>query len=106
MKKVVVMTPPDARHGFALTGVRQLTLGPGQLLDQLRVQAADPTVGLVVVDERLAAGGMQASLREMERRSPGVIVLLPAPEAGPPLEEDYVLRLIRRAIGYQVRLGA
>jgi hypothetical protein len=49
---------------------------------------------------------MQASLREMERRSPGVIVLLPAPEAGPPLEEDYVLRLIRRAIGYQVRLGA
>ena len=40
------------------------------------------------------------------RWSPGMVVLLPAPAAGAPLEEDYVLRLIRRAIGYQVRLGA
>ncbi len=106
MKKVLVMTPPDARNGFALTGVRQSTILPQQLLAELRVVLADPAVGLVVVDERLAGGGTQAQLRELEQRSPGVVVLLPAPEAGPPLEEDYVLRLIRRAIGYQVRLGA
>jgi len=106
VKKVVVMTPTDARHGFALTGVRQLTLVPDRLLAELRVLLVDPTVGLVMVDERLATGATQASLREMERRSPGVIVVLPAPAAGPPVEEDYVLRLTRRAIGYQVRLGA
>lgn len=106
MKQVLVMTPPDARHGFALTGVRQSTILPGQLLAELRVALADPAVGLVVVDERLAGGGSQVQLRQLEQRSPGVVVLLPAPEAGPPLEEDYVLRLIRRAIGYQVRLGA
>ena len=106
MKHVVVMTPPDARHGFTLTGVRQHTLVPSQLLAELRALLDDPTVGLVVVVERLAAGQVQASLREMERRSPGMFVMLPAPEAGARLEEDYVLRLIRRAIGYQVRLGA
>jgi V/A-type H+-transporting ATPase subunit F len=106
VKHVVVMTPPDARHGFMLTGVRQRTLVPSQLLAELRVLLDDPTVGLVVVDERLAAGQVQASLREMERRSPGMFVMLPAPEAGARLEEDYVLRLIRRAIGYQVRLDA
>ena len=106
MKQVVVMTPPDARHGFALTGVRQRTLVPSQLLAELHALLDDPSVGLVVVDERLAAGQVQASLREMERRSPGMFVMLPAPEGGARLEEDYVLRLIRRAIGYQVRLGA
>ena len=106
MKQVVVMTPPDARHGFALTGVRQRTLLPEQLPADLEALLDDPRVGLVVVDERLAAGAMQASLRDMERRWPGVVVMLPAPREGARVEEDYVLRLIRRALGYQVRLGA
>jgi V/A-type H+-transporting ATPase subunit F len=106
VKHVVVMTPPDARHGFALTGVRQRTLVASQLPAALRELLDDPSVGLIVVDERLATGQVQASLRETERRSPGLCVLLPAPEAGARLEEDYVLRLVRRAIGYQVRLGA
>lgn len=105
MKHVVVMTPPDARCGFALTGVRQRTLVPSQLLADLPELLGDADVGLIILDERLASGATQAALREMERRSPGLVVLLPAPEAGARLEEDYVLRLIRRAIGYQVRLG-
>jgi vacuolar-type H+-ATPase subunit F/Vma7 len=106
MKQVVVMTPPDARHGFALTGVRQRTLLPEQLPADLKALLDDPRVGLVVVDERLAAGAMQATLREMERHWPGVVVMLPAPREGARVEEDYVLRLIRRALGYQVRLGS
>ena len=106
MRQVVVMTPPDARHGFALTGVRQRALLPEQLPTELKALLDDPGVGLVVVDERLATGAMQASLREMERRWPGLVVMLPAPRVGTRVEEDYVLRLIRRALGYQVRLGA
>jgi V/A-type H+-transporting ATPase subunit F len=106
VKHVLVMTPPDARHGFALTGVQQRTLVASQLLAELRALLKDPSVGLVIVDERLASAQSQATLREMERRSPGLFVLLPAPEGGARLEEDYVLRLVRRAIGYQVRLGA
>lgn len=106
MKQVAVMTPPDARHGFALTGVRQRTLLPEQLPPELQSLLDDPGVGLVVVDERLATGAMQASLREMERRWPGLVVMLPAPREGARVGEDYVLRLIRRALGYQVRLGA
>jgi V/A-type H+-transporting ATPase subunit F len=100
------MTPPDARHGFALTGVRQTTLLPEQLRPELRALLDDARVGLVVVDERLAAGAMQGSLRDMERHWPGLVVMLPAPREGARVEEDYVLRLIRRALGYQVRLGA
>lgn len=106
MKKIVVVTPPDARHGFALTGVRQLTLASGQLQGALRDLLADTVVGLVIVDERLASAAEQAQLRDLERHWPGMVVILPAPAAEARLEEDYVLRLIRRAIGYQVRLGA
>lgn len=106
MKKVVVLTPADARHGFALSGVLQRTLVAAQLPAQLHELIADPVLGLIIVDERLVAGATQAQLRDLERRWPGLIVILPAPEAVARLEEDYVLRLIRRAIGYQVRLGA
>ena len=106
MKHVLVITPADARHGFALAGVRQLTPAPERLEAELRDALADPAFGLVVLDERLATGGVQVQLRSAERRAPAVVVMLPAPAARARPEEDYVLRLIRRAIGYQVRLGA
>lgn len=105
MKRVVVLTPPDARCGFALAGVEQRTLVPSQLMSELRKLFEDREVGLVVVDDRLASAVPQPALRELERRSGGLLVLLPAPEPGAEFEEDPVLRLIRRAIGYQVRLG-
>ena len=106
MKSVVVVTPEDARHGFALTGVQQLVPAPAQVRARVRALLSDPGVGVVVLDERLATGELQTQLRELERRWPGLVVVLPAPEAAARLEEDYVLRLIRRAIGYQVRLGS
>ena len=106
MKKVVVIAPPDAEHGFALAGVGQRSAPPGTALAALRELAGDPLVGVIVVDERLATGAVPAQIRELERRWPGLVVVLPAPEKAALVEEDYVLRLIRRAIGYQVRLGA
>ncbi len=106
MKKVIVVTPTDARHGFALTGVSQLTAGPDELPSVLRDLARDPQTGVVIVDERLAVGTVPEQIRQLERRWPGLIVILPAPErAAQRTEEDYVLQLIRRAIGYQVRLN-
>jgi len=99
------MTPPDAHPGFALAGVQQRSPAPPELLAQLHELLTDPAVGLVVVDERLADAATQASLRDIERQSPGLVVMLPAPLAAAGPEEDYVQRLIRRALGYQVRLG-
>lgn len=106
MKKVVVITPPDARHGFALTGVRQVTSSEGELPGILADLVRDPLTGVIVVDERLTVGAVRQQIRALERRWPGLVVVLPAPErAGRVAEEDYVLQLIRRAIGYQVRLN-
>jgi V/A-type H+-transporting ATPase subunit F len=107
VKKVVVITPPDARHGFALTGVSQVTTGAVEVPSLLRDLARDPQTGVVIVDERLAIGNVPEQARQLERRWPGLVIVLPGPErAARPAEEDYVLQLIRRAIGYQVRLNA
>ena len=105
MKRIVVIAPADARHGFALAGVRQLTSAPADLDATLQELMRDPATGVVIVDERLVAGPAQQRLRQLERRWTGLVVVLPAPGEAVRIEEDYALRLIRRAIGYQVRLS-
>lgn len=104
MKRIVFITPPDARYGFSLAGVRQLAVGRETLQKVLLEMVGDLGIGVVVVDERLVERPAQERLRQMERRWPGLIIVLPAPEPAARAEEDYALRLIRRAIGYQVRL--
>lgn len=104
MKKIVFITPVDARYGFSLTGVRQLVLVSEELEQRLLKLVDDPEIGVVVVDDRLTRGLSPERLRAIERRWPGVIIVLPAPAKVALAEEDYALRLIRRAIGYQVRL--
>lgn len=105
MRTIVVVTPADARLGFALGGVHQVTSDPAGLDTCLRGLMADPDTGVVVVDERLVPGPAQQRLRELERRWTGLFVVLPGPGKAAPATEDYALRLIRRAIGYQVRLS-
>ena len=104
MKKIVTVTPPDAAHGFALAGVIQLVRTPQELEATLLELMGDPATGVIIIDERLVAGPAQRRIEDIERRWPGLLVVLPAPGKPQRPEEDYALRLIRRAIGYQVRL--
>lgn len=104
MKKIVFITHKDARYGFSICGAAQYAIAPGDTEPTLKMVMADPENGVAVIDERLMEGISEERFREMERRWRGVIVLLPAPEGGAG-EEDYAMRLIRRAIGYHVRLN-
>jgi vacuolar-type H+-ATPase subunit F/Vma7 len=105
MRDLVFLTPADARHGFTLAGARQLVVSAEEAEETLRQALADPDTKVAVIDERLLAGIAEDRFQEMERRWFGVLIVLPAPEkAGEELAEDYALRLIRRAIGYHVRL--
>lgn len=105
MKNIIVITPPDATHGFALAGVRQRVVDADAASAVLRDLSRDPATGVLVVDERLVTRPLREQIRVLERRWPGLAVVLPAPERVQVTEEDYVLQLIRRAIGYQVRLS-
>jgi len=105
MKSIVVLTSEDARYGFSLSGAIQFVVAPEDAELLLRKVMEDPDTGVVAIDERLLAGISEERFREMERRWYGILIVLPAPEkAGAEGAEDYALRLIKRAIGYHVRL--
>jgi V/A-type H+-transporting ATPase subunit F len=104
VKRIVFITPPDARYGFSLTGVRQVIAAPEAMETTLTELVNDTRIGVIVIDERLSREMTPESLQQVERRWRGLIVVLPAPEEAVLAEEDYAMQLIRRAIGYQVRL--
>ena len=105
MKKIVAATPEDTGRGFGLAGIRHLVPHAGEMRDVMALIAADQSIGLFIVDERLIDGALQRRLDDVDRQWPGLVVILPAPAVAEHPEEDYALRLIRRAIGYQVRLN-
>ncbi len=105
MKRIVFLTPPDARHGFRLAGVHQRVVEARRLEQVLDELMRDPRIGVIVVDERVIDPSADARIASLERRWSGLLVVLPAPEPRAEAAEDYAMRLIRRAIGYQVRLN-
>ena len=105
MKKIIFMTPDDARPGFQLAGIDHRIIGADDAGDALQKATADPDTGLIVLDERLLAGLGEDRVRDVEKDWAGIVLVLPSPEKLPPEKEDYAARLIRRAIGYHVRLN-
>ena len=106
MKTMVFLTPADAGFGFTLGGVRQLVTTREALPEHVLALAADQTIGVIAVDERLLDRPLiDERLRAAQRRWPGLVVVLPAPAAVAVPEDDYALRLIRQAIGYHVRVN-
>lgn len=105
MKRIVFITSRDAEYGFSLTGVTQYAIDAEDAEVTLKSVMAEPDTVVVVIDERLLKGINEERLREMEERWYGILLILPAPERIGEEAEDYAIRLIRRAIGYHVRLN-
>lgn len=104
MSEVVFITPEDARYGFSLAGTVQLTVDAEHAEELLRQTTADEDIGVVVIDERLVEAIDEKYYRQLEEHWRGLLVTLPAPERGAAGAEDSLQRLIRRALGYHVRL--
>ena len=104
MKTIAFITPGDARHGFSLAGVTQFIVAPDEAEAIVKQAMADPDCGVVIIDERLLAGIGEERFREMEARWFGLLIVLPSPEKAGEEGEDYAERLIRRVIGYHVKL--
>ncbi|MGE4579466.1 MAG: V-type ATP synthase subunit F [Desulfuromonadales bacterium] len=103
MKRVVVLTPQDARYGFALAGVEQRLAAPTEAEELLREALSEPDAGVVMIDERLLSEIEPERLRELESRWFGVLLILPAPQQAE--AENYLQRLLARVLGYQVRIS-
>jgi len=104
LKKIEFITPGDAEFGFGLAGMSQRVArreGAEELLEKIM---AEPDTGLVIIDERLTGDIDDERMRKIEDRWRGILLVLPSPVKPPAEIEDYAARLIRKAIGYHVRL--
>jgi vacuolar-type H+-ATPase subunit F/Vma7 len=104
MKTISFITPPDASYGFSLSGVPQQTVKTGDAEAALKMTMTETDTGLIIIDERLLQGMPEERLRELEQGWKGILLVLPSPVRPPAEVEDYAARLIRRAIGYHVRV--
>ncbi len=103
MREIVFLTGSESRYGFALCGIRQEIAGRDEAEVRLRQLVAEKDVGVLVIDERLATSIPQARFDEIEEGWHGLLVTLPTPNAEAE-EEDRWQALLRRALGYHVRL--
>lgn len=107
-REVRIIAAPDAARGFELAGLTTAIATDGDtaralLEDFLRQQ----DVGVVLVDDRFYAALPDELRAELARRPLPLVVPFPRPRWGEALEaaEAYVVELLRRAIGYRVKLA-
>ena len=104
MKKIAFITPPEVEYAFELTGVRQYVSREEEAEITLLNTLKESETGLIVIDERLLRGLTEERLKEIEKSWGGIILVLPSPERPEVEVEDFAARLIKRAIGYHVKL--
>jgi vacuolar-type H+-ATPase subunit F/Vma7 len=93
--------------GFRLAGVEVEEVAPGEEEAALRAFRQRPGVGVVAIEEQvLAAAESPAHRRRREGRLPVVVPFtLPRRWAEPGRGRDLVAAIVRRAVGYHVKLG-
>jgi len=103
---VRVVCRPAVAPGFALAGLQADSLGPDESFETLFAGFAhQPEVGVVLLQEEIYDGLPEEVRGRLDRSAHPVVVPFPGPawEALAPAEER-VIELLRRAIGYRVRL--
>ena len=103
---VRVICRPAVAPGFGLAGLQADTLGPEDSLETLFAgMAGHPDIGVLLLQEEIYDGLPEDVRGRLDRSAHPVVVPFPGPawEALAPAEER-VIELLRRAIGYRVRL--
>ena len=108
MSRVLAILSEDLGTGFALAGVEVVkTRDLGGAREALRTAMGGGTYGLIVVEEELLRSLPQERRDEINAAAVPLVIAIPGEmlwreEAGP--ADDYVARLIRRAVGYQLNI--
>ena len=100
-----VLCRPSVAPGFELAGVRVDRAEPDEsAAAALRELASDPAVGVVLIEERLRRAVPDELVQRLDRRALPIVVPFPSPVWDErSLAEDYVLEILRQAVGYRVR---
>ena len=103
---VRVVCRPEIAPGFELAGLRADTATDGATArTRLSTLADDPAVGIVLLEERLYRSLPADFAQRLQRQARPLVAQFPSPRFGAEeAAEAAVLELLRRAIGYRVRL--
>lgn len=104
--RLVVVSSRGLSAGFALAGVPVFEAIDGEdatrRLDSL---TEAENVGVVLIDEPLYRDIPEDVRRDLERGSLPVVIPVPGPDwAKETTAHEYIVEILRRAIGYRVRL--
>lgn len=101
-----VLCRPGVADGFALAGIRAIPAAEGrEAAAALRLLLEQPGLAVILVEEDLHRALPEDLLAAIERRAAPIVMAFPGParEERPSAEAELV-DLLRRAIGYRVRL--
>jgi vacuolar-type H+-ATPase subunit F/Vma7 len=104
---VRVVARPELAAGFRLAGLPvDEVAAPGPGAARVMALAAAPDAGVLLVEEEVLAALSPAARDALSRRQTPIVVPVPRPtwSARPEGAEGYILEILRRAIGYRVRL--
>lgn len=101
---VHILCRPELAPGFELAGMVVDEAAAELAAESLRRLAADPHVGVVLVDEVLHRAMPADLMARLDRQATPIVAPLPTPQwERRGLAEEYVLEILRQAIGYRVR---
>lgn len=103
---VRVLCRPETAAGFELAGLRPDLASDGVATRaRLAALVGDPTVGVVLVEERLHRALPADFVQRLERLPRPLVAPFPSPRFDArEAAAEAVLEILRRAIGYRVRL--
>lgn len=105
-QRLVVIASPGLSAGFALAGVPVFEASSGvdaaQRIDTL---ADSQNVGVIIIDEPLYRDIPDDTRRVLEGAALPVVIPVPGPDwTTESSAHEYIVEILRRAIGYRVRL--
>lgn len=106
MFKLAVICPEKLARGFELTGVDVFTSDSKEETEEFLFQTIeDKKAGLVILPQEHLEAFEERKRKELEKLEIPLIVPVPMIQGSDIQAEEYVSQMVRRAIGYQVKIG-
>ncbi|MBI4401767.1 MAG: V-type ATP synthase subunit F [Nitrospirae bacterium] len=107
MVRLTVITDPDTALGFRLAGIEATEVtGAGEAAERLLALLRAKGTGIVVYNEEYRSAIPEPYQTAMEQCLAPIFFAIPVARAGRITErrEEYLARLLRRTIGYQLKI--
>lgn len=108
MYKVAVITDEDSALGFRLTPVETFVVeSPDEARKELLRLLNDDTVGVIVINDEYMSAIDERLQQRIDKLYRPIVVPIPAKKTVEVTEERraYLAGLIRRAVGFDIKLG-